>query len=398
MTSSTSDTGVPMSNNTLNLEVPLAPPRAQPPVLSGQPHSPPPMEPPPPQPATSSTDMPRILTFDEFRAEANAEPPGWFWEGILPEGGVAIVGGAPYSGKTVLMSVLSAAASADGAHDAQVAGRAVLESKVLFCALEHLKHPIVENMELAQKAYGASRLQVHFLLSLDLDNDEHVQAIDQEATRLGINVIVIDCLRRATLGMENSSDDMSLVARKIKPLTANNQRLVVIIHHLGANGNLRGSTDIQAQIDSQVLIRGNSNGVRTLEATHHGAESVKMQYREERTASYLRLIEVASTPGSRASGPAGPRQEVMNAVVSFLTNSPGKSLRDIRDGVRLLGGPAQHSQIDEAIRRLQTEGRIMNTGSSARHRWEVATPAVPVPPPERPGISNSQSPTGVIPL
>ena len=113
----------------------------------------------PAQPTSPQSPIPRILSLAEFIAEANAERKGWFWDGLLPRSGVAIVGGSHLTGKSVLMTVLCAAASSDTEEDAQVAGRYVEESRVLYCDLEHTKSPLVDHLLKASTAYNATDLR-----------------------------------------------------------------------------------------------------------------------------------------------------------------------------------------------------------------------------------------------
>jgi len=73
------------------------------------------------------------------------------------------------------------------------------------------------------------------LADLKLDNDEGWEALERAARRPGVQLVIVDSLRGAFRGDENSSDCVSLLT-KLAALARNTGLPVLVIHHLRKRG------------------------------------------------------------------------------------------------------------------------------------------------------------------
>lgn len=303
-------------------------------------------------PTEASRRRVQLVDVAQWRELAAAQPTGWLVERVIPRSGITMVAGSPRAGKSTL-------ALGVGVHVA--AGRAVLGREVdagrIAIAYEDrtdVAHPL-EIIDAVATGIGCTADELPIRLvrigpdraGWSLDDDDHVAelrvALDAEDVRL----VVVDSLRRVTRADEDDAGEMSAAMARLSALTSSGQRAAIAIHHAGhGQSRPRGSSDIMAAIESQIVASRDGETV-SLELEHHraGDETIRARITRSDDAIYL-----AQCDGRDDGG------EVDEAICRMLTQRSPVPGRDIERHVR--GGA---TSIRAAIRRLVTTGRIRRT-------------------------------------
>lgn len=265
---------------------------------------------------------------------------GWLVEGLVPLRGVTLVVGAPRSGKTMLLSALTANV---------LLGEPFLERKterkrVLWISEDRGRLGFISNIKRAchAEAVDLSAPLIYEPVGFSLDEDHHFDELLDHLDRLGVEVVIIDCLRRVTRAEENSSTSMAEVVKRLN-LIASDKRSVIVVHHAGANGRARGSTDLIAGAESEIKIKSSgSNGI-SIEAFHHIAESVKF-FVEPQISSSCVHFTIRDTMTSAPKTRRNVEQEVLELIRS---TEGGIGVTEIRNTIK--GG---NTAIDAALQNL----------------------------------------------
>ena len=361
------------------LELP-APPSAAPPAtplpqLTARP--PPPPDPPAlPLPRQSPLPpAPYAVSGDVYVRQAPGGQLAYFWDGILPAGGIAIVAGLPRAGKSLLMQALAVAAC-DGEHS--VAGRRVLPSRIVYCYLEHQKAANAENFRKAMTGLEVDSLgHIQVVTSLIIDDDESLASLRSLADEVEAQVIIIDSLRRAYRGDENSSRDAAELIRRLQSLTADGARLVIAIHHPAKGGTTpRGSGDQKLAPTRLFGCPGAAMFARS-KWVPTWARTVQTHFTMdfEDNSFSINAIEPENGPVTR---------DALHQTILDVVGSGQQTLIGIRAGVRTRGFSAASDAIDTAVRLLEEQGRLRNEGTRGRHRWVLVEAASAAEPDELP--------------
>lgn len=198
-------------------------------------------------------------------------PPRWLVPGVLTEGSLAAIYGAPESGKSFLAVDMSMAIA--GGIDWH--GRQVEHGGVLYIAAEGA--PGLGKRFRAWKmdrcAQGR-KFDLHLMrddLNLAAEKDGSVRAFVQAVTEgLGpLRLVVIDTLNQTAAGAdENSAKDMGRYIASMKRLRDATGATVVVVHHSGKDlsKGMRGSTALLGAMDTTVEVERATDG-RSLVAT-----------------------------------------------------------------------------------------------------------------------------------
>lgn len=192
-------------------------------------------------------------------------PPRWLVPGMLTEGSLVAIYGAPESGKSFLAVDMSmAVASGIDWH-----GRQVERGGVLYIAAEGA--PGLGKRFRAWKmdrcAQGR-RFDLHLMrddLNLAAEKDAGARAFAQAvADELGpLHLIVIDTLNQTAAGAdENSAKDMGRYIASMKLLRNATGATVVVVHHSGKDlgKGMRGSSALLGAMDTTVEVERASDG------------------------------------------------------------------------------------------------------------------------------------------
>lgn len=192
----------------------------------------------------------------------------WLIKGILPQKGLAIIYGAPGSGKSFFVADLVAHISAP--HITDWRDRKAATGGVAYCFLEggfgaanritalktrlgDLGHFVSypESMNLS----SAPRLQQEARSAADCDAKKLVASIQKEQGQVA--VVVVDTFSRAMSGKdENSSTEMTAFISAMDYLSKELDCLVVVVHHSGKDQSrgARGHSSLLGAIDTEIEI------------------------------------------------------------------------------------------------------------------------------------------------
>jgi len=321
----------------------------------------------------SATGRPMLVDIESFIRDATRTETAWLWDGVIPDTGIVMLAGAPFSGKTVTTVLLSVAACGGR----ELAGRQVLDSNILYVKLEHLDSDFANLFQMAKLGAGLGVLDnLHVLRSATLDDDESLAHIKSCAEQVDAHVVVVDSLRRASQFDENSSQESAEIMRRLQGLTNNGTRLVIAIHHLAKGGvaTPRGSGDLLAAVDGFVAVT-KSGDVVTLNAMHHAGGDRVVRIRLDFAGGKLTATAVDATSGQQMS----TDRARVEAVIPQLCSQQDRTRTGLRKAVRqaLPGIQIGNEAIDTTADDLARRGTIQNLGTPKKHRWRTIVPSVP---------------------
>jgi hypothetical protein len=203
-----------------------------------------------------------FLTIDELEA---LPPPRWLIRGVLTEGSLAAIYGAPESGKSFLAVDISMAVSGG----LEWHGRAVEQGGVLYIAAEG-----APGIGKRMRAWKINRSAQGHPFNFHLMRDEINLAAEKDGSvrdfvravvdQLGpLKLIVIDTLNQTAAGAdENSAKDMSRYIASMKRLRDETGAAVVVVHHSGkdVSKGMRGSTALLGAMDTTVEVERDKDG------------------------------------------------------------------------------------------------------------------------------------------
>ncbi|WP_282271088.1 AAA family ATPase [Stenotrophomonas sp. PS02298] len=203
-----------------------------------------------------------FLSLDDVEA---LPPPRWLVPGVLTEGSLAAIYGAPESGKSFLAVDMSMAIA--GGIDWH--GREVERGGVLYIAAEGAPGlgKRFRAWKLDRCAQGR-RFDLHLMrddLNLAAEKDGGARAFAQAvADELGpLRLVVIDTLNQTAAGAdENSAKDMGRYIASMKLLRNATGATVVVVHHSGKDlgKGMRGSSALLGAMDTTVEVERASDG------------------------------------------------------------------------------------------------------------------------------------------
>lgn len=205
-------------------------------------------------------------------------PPRWLVPGVLTEGSLAAIYGAPESGKSFLAVDMSMAIA--GGMDWH--GRQVEPGGVLYIAAEGATGlgKRFRAWKMDRCAQGG-RFDLHLMrddLNLAAEKDGGVRAFVRAVSdELGpLRLIVIDTLNQTAAGAdENSAKDMGRYIASMKLLRNATGASVVVVHHSGKDlgKGMRGSSALLGAMDTTVEVERASDG-----------RSIKMTVKKQKDA------------------------------------------------------------------------------------------------------------------
>ena len=240
------------------------------------------------------------LTLDDFKEPSlfpvldwlkPYEPPPSIWEGFIHIGDLVLEAGAPKLGKSWLTMGLSTVMANGGGY---LLDRLVIPGRVLYFDEEN-PEDVIKRRFLALGLEAFDSLQV--IPGGGLRLDTHPELLMQQALMFQPDLIVIDSLARVHTKDENSFAEMSEILNGVlKPLARESGAGVILIHHEARAGNVRGSSDIEAAVDTILNVRGTPG---------EGVFSVSMKGRRRSSGGEHTQVAIRDIPG------AGTKLEVL---------------------------------------------------------------------------------------
>jgi len=195
-----------------------------------------------------------LMSFEDLEHIPDLE---WHIDGWIPKGGLTMIYGPPKSGKSFIVMSLILALD----HGERWLGYPVVDRcRSLYVALEgrsglkirsaawheHFGHDI---------GAGGSLLQTG---RINLAEHEHRDAIIAAVLEHDIELVAIDTLAKATVGIdENSAKDMGLVIDSAQRIQEQTGATVILVHHTGHGDTHRerGSSALAGAVDSSILVK-----------------------------------------------------------------------------------------------------------------------------------------------
>jgi hypothetical protein len=214
----------------------------------------------------------------------------WAVKGLLPAQGLAVVYGAPETGKSFLMLKLAL----HMAIGRDFAGRKATRTGVIYISAE-AGSGFESRAAAARDAMGMTARDPFALLPVapdlgrsDGDAQILVEQIREQTQLAGWipGCIVIDTAARVMPGQdENSSRDMGALIRNCDLLAKQFDALVCLVHHSGkiADAGMRGSSALLGGADAVIGISKDDEGVRTakIEKMKEGEGGLSFNFRLE---------------------------------------------------------------------------------------------------------------------
>lgn len=179
-----------------------------------------PWEPPPEEKPKTVADLAQILP-----------SLSWPWPGWLARGYVCLLAGESGVGKSMvaLYIVKCFTTGARWPDGSRPKGKPM---KGLWCEAEAAQAMLLHRVEKMGLPSDSILLPLNDpTQEVSLNNSEHRHAIEKIAEREDVSVIVVDSLRGAYQGDENSSEIMSTMAW-LAALARDTQKVIIVIHHL----------------------------------------------------------------------------------------------------------------------------------------------------------------------
>lgn len=212
-------------------------------------------------------------------------PPNWLVRGILPEQGMAVVYGAPGSGKTFLVLDVACAIARGTAWG----GRRVRRGRCVYVGLEgHSGTRVaayVQGHGIDAADLGRLSIIERQMLNLLQPGDPKQLARDiRAALPEPPAMIVLDTLNRSMPGGdENDSEDMGRAIFAAHLLSVELGCLVLFVHHSGkAEGaGARGHSSLLGAADAELAVTRDEEGERCVELTKakDGEDGVRFRFK-----------------------------------------------------------------------------------------------------------------------
>ena len=176
----------------------------------------------------------------------------WFWPRWLPRGHVSLLAGAPGVGKTlVALAVVDHLLNGHKWPDGQACETI---GQVMWVDTEGTQAVLVERVKHLglppEKIFFPTKNAVEDLL---LDNSGHWTKVKRAVLVKRPPLIVVDTLRGAYSGEENSSQAPGAVLKKLQSLARDTRAAILVIHHIRKRSEL--SLESELTLDS---VRGNN--------------------------------------------------------------------------------------------------------------------------------------------
>lgn len=219
------------------------------------------------EPASKADALP-LLWFNDIHPVLDARD---FVQGLLMEGGAAVVYGESNAGKTFFATDLALHSAAG----LRWCGKRVEQGGVVYCVLEG-GIGFRNRVAAWKEERGLAGQPIPFvaipsglnLLDPEADTPRLVDAIKEAALLIDVPVklVVIDTLSRALAGgNENAPDDMGALVMNMDTIRAETGVCVMFVHHSGKDQakGARGHSSLRAAIDTEIEVVAGEGGAKT---------------------------------------------------------------------------------------------------------------------------------------
>lgn len=221
------------------------------------------------EPSSEQKNNKWLITGDEFIN--NYSPSQWLIKKWLPARGIAMLYGAPASGKTFV--VIDMLLSISTGQPCWFRNKVKQGGVVYLCGEGH--EGLRKRLKVWKQVRGVESLG-NFAIAqsaLDLDKVEGLRQTVEQIRELGYkpSVIAIDTLNRFYSGDENDAQEVRGFLESCSELQRLFECAVMIIHHTGvadsARERARGSSALKGGVDTEILVTKGEDGFLTLKQT-----------------------------------------------------------------------------------------------------------------------------------
>lgn len=287
---------------------------------------------------------------------------GYVLKGVLHEGAIVAVYGAPGSGKSFFVMDMVRAIAVG----VPWFGRRSKAAPVVIVALEGAAG-IPGRVKAMQAQHGPLQ-GVHFILgqALDLRSPESVEALGRAIVDAGLTgaVVVIDTLAAAMVGAdENSAQDMGGAVAGLQALQAIVGGVVIVVHHTGKDTTrgMRGSSALNGALDFAIEVTRKDN-VRAWRVTKakDGADdatglfalqavTVGTDEDGEPVTSCVVTAAASPVPSAQPAPALHPEQAARLAILRPLLDEGTVGAPGVPDRVRSIGWEAAVQALADSI-------------------------------------------------
>jgi len=300
------------------------------------------------------------------------EPVPWGVRNLIPAADISLLASDGGVGKTTLAAAIAAA---------MAAARPALEhwpfrttaGPVLIMSEEDSADIIRNRIMAIATGHGWDRdliaRRVHLIAQagVSLGDPEWQAHIRAEAARIRPVAIFFDPYTELIEGEENSNDAAKAVIRFLRSLAVETGAAVIVIHHLGKAGEgkrkidrIRGASALHAAARSVLILDAHPQGMR-VDVAKFNRGAPPAPFVIERTVYAhpdnpgmweTARLEYVSLEEAAAAERNSTVERLTPAVIEYLTNNPGCTKRQLREGV----DGARHIDIIETFEALVHRG------------------------------------------
>ncbi len=277
------------------------------------------------------------------------EDIAWLVQGMLPSGGVSLLGAKPKVGKSTTARCLALAV----ARGEPFLGRETAQGPVVYLALEEKRAEIAKHFR-RQGASGGDPVYVHVGVAPERALEALAAAIELHKPAL----VIVDPLLK--LVRVRDANDYAEVTRALEPvieLARQSGCHILLIHHLAKGERtggdaILGSTALFGAVDTALLMRRHQDGTRTIETIQRYGDDLpeSVIVLDEQTGT----VTLAGTVAERKQAEA--EAAILEAVKDAALTEP-----EIREATQM-----QATLCARAIRSLVDRGVLSRSGSGKR--------------------------------
>jgi hypothetical protein len=318
----------------------------------------------------------RVGTSEAFtilsRADIRALPRvSWLVAGLVQTSGLIILGGDGGIGKSAIAIDWAASVATGRAWN----GRAVRLGNVLYIAGEGAEG--IESRLAAWESVAGVQIpddRMSFVAEgFNLSNERAVEYAVEQVRAREYGLIIVDTLSQlASVTSENDNAELSKVLNQAKAIRlARPGASVVVVHHTGKGGRLRGASAIRDNADSVIVARETGTNLGGFYLTTENEHDGKQKNGRAERIDGLWLDEVGGSIVVRMGG----RDPLSQAILAVVADGAEHS------GVEFYAACVAASVTEQkAVRRrladLVASGNLTHNGAATTAaRWQLGQPS-----------------------
>jgi KaiC/GvpD/RAD55 family RecA-like ATPase len=292
------------------------------------------------------------------------EQVSWLWDGILPTGGLSLLGAKPKTGKSTLARCLALAV----ASGQEFLGRKTQQGTVMYLALEEKRSGVRKHFQAmgwCDRETAQQRGWAQILVHVAHAPKDALTAVAAKVKEHKPALLIIDpLLRFARVKDVSDYAEVTLALEPLLVLARENNVHVLMVHHLGKGERadvadaILGSTAFRAAVDSNLIMR-RSERYRTLQTEQRYGQDL-----EEIVLAFDKETGRLSVAGTRFEADVNDCEK---HIIDFLKDADEPQSRS-----RILKAIEGRATIVVAsLKALVDAGRVIRSGDGTRGRPNV---------------------------